>query len=157
MPKDKLGITDWAAAGEGITTPAMQQAQNEAIRNVVNGISNEASRVQEAATKATQDCIVKHTLIGGSDATALACVATGTVKNYAMSHVRESAESQVAINIPIPCVILKIDHIEYDNPFLSQHSPEGILDIYRSGGIEAVNAVLALQGNSGVVGDGDWS
>ena len=121
MPKEKLSIVDWASAGEGITTPAMREAQNEVIRK-------EALRVQEAATKATQDCIAKHTVIGGSDYTALACVATGTVKNYAMSHVKESAESQVAINIPIPCVILKVDHIEYDNPFLSQNSPEGIRD-----------------------------
>jgi hypothetical protein len=135
MPKDKLTAHDYAMFEQGITTPAMQEAQNEAIRNAANNISSQASRIQEAGGKAIEHCAQKHFLNGDGlrgaqgDLNTAKCLATETVKNYATSSVTASPESQIVVRVP--CVILKIDHIEYDNPFLSQHSPESILDIYR--------------------------
>ena len=64
MSKEKLNIIDWAAAAEGITTPAMQEAQNESIRNVVNAVSKNVERLKDSAEKSVEHCLVKHTLNG---------------------------------------------------------------------------------------------
>ena len=85
------------------------------------------------------------------------CIAKETTRDFTSDTVGLGIQPrgsgvEVSITVPIPCVIMKIDHIKYDNRFLANNSFDDLRKIYQSGGIEAINRALNESSEMALIG-----